>query len=107
MQPRQFVPPLFVLTLSLLLLTMPIFNVSKILLAGSTLIYALLNLVASVLTARRKQWGLLPVVPVAFTIIHLAYGSGFLLGLAKFWNRWEDRGTRASQATLLRDAAPL
>ncbi len=107
MSPRQFVPPLFVIGSSLLLMTTPFFIASKFLLAAGILAYAILNFAASVLAARKTEWQLLPVLPIAFTIIHLAYGSGFLIGLAKFWNRWGDRGTRASHATLLHDAAPL
>jgi len=30
-------------------------------------------------------------VPVAFAIIHISYGLGFLAGLFKFWNRWGDK----------------
>ena len=107
MQPRQFVPPLFVMGLSLLLLTAPFFSVSKFLFAGSMLTYALLNLAASVLAARKTKWRLLSLLPIAFTVIHLAYGLGFLIGLAEFWNRWGDHETRASQSALLRDVAPL
>jgi succinoglycan biosynthesis protein ExoA len=107
MKARQFVPPLFVVGLSLFLLTTPFSSVSKLLFAGSMLTYALLNLAASVLAARKTKWRLLSLLPIAFTIIHFAYGSGFLIGLAKFWTRWGDHGTRASQSTLLRDMAPL
>jgi succinoglycan biosynthesis protein ExoA len=107
MQPRQFVPPLFVMGLSLLLLTAPFFTASRFLLAAGVLAYAILTLAASVSSARKTHWRLLPLLPIAFTIIHFAYGSGVLIGLAKFWNRWGDRGTRAGQSTLLRDVAPL
>ena len=107
MMPRQFVPALFVIALMLLLITMPFFMVSELLLAAMLLAYAILNLTASVLAARKTQWRILPLLPIAFTIIHFAYGSGFLFGLARFWNRWGDRETRAGQSALLRDAAPL
>jgi succinoglycan biosynthesis protein ExoA len=107
MMPRQFVPALFVAALGLLLLSAPFFTLGRLSLAATMLAYGVLNLAAAVAAARRTAWSLLPLFPITFTIIHLAYGSGFLIGLAKFWNRWGDRETRASQSTLLRDVAPL
>ncbi len=107
MQPRQFVPPLFFVALSLLLVTTPFFTVSRLLLAASVLAYSILNLGASVLAGSKTQWRLLPPLPIAFTIIHLAYGSGFLVGLLSFWSRWRDRGTRGGHSSLQHDSAPL
>jgi hypothetical protein len=46
------------------------------------------NLGASVLTAGRRDWRLLPLLPTTFALLHVAYGLGFLVGLVKFWNRW-------------------
>ena len=97
-------PPLFVIGLSILLLTAPFLVASKFLLAAGVLAYAILSFASSVLAARKTEWQLLPVLPIAFTIIHLAYGSGFLVGLLKFWSRWGDHETRASRSTLLPDA---
>jgi succinoglycan biosynthesis protein ExoA len=107
MSARQFVPALFVIALFASLLTAPFSVPGKILLETILLAYLGLNLGASILAARRTEWKVLPLVPIAFTIIHLAYGSGFLLGLAKFWNRWGDHNTRASQSPLVRNAARL
>ena len=91
MQPRQFIPGLFVLTLILLLLAIPIVSLSKFLILGSALAYLIANLSASVLTAIKSGCSLsvLPFVPVAFAIVHFAYGCGFLLGVFRFWNSWE------------------
>jgi succinoglycan biosynthesis protein ExoA len=107
MQPRQFVPALFVITLVVLLITAPFLLVNKLVLAATLFAYVALSLAASVSAARKTEWRLLPLLPIAFTIIHLAYGSGFLLGMARFWNRWRDHGTRASQSNFLPDVAPL
>jgi hypothetical protein len=30
------------------------------------------------------------VLPIIFTTLHFSYGSGLLLGLVKFRNRWKD-----------------
>jgi len=107
MSSRQFVPPLFVMTLFLLSLTAPFLMAGRFLLAAIVITYSLLSFGASILAVRRADWRLLPFCPVAFAIIHVAYGSGFLLGLARFWNRWRDRGTQADQSSLVRDVAPL
>ena len=107
MQARQFVPALFVAALELLLLSAPFFAVSKLLLAATLLTYVILSFAASISAVRKTDWHLLLLLPIVYTVIHLSYGSGFLLGLAKFWNRWGDHGTRAGQSPLLRDAAPL
>jgi len=49
--------------------------------AGS---YLVTNLGASLITAVRKGWKHLPLLPIAYAIIHLSYGLGFLAGLLKF-----------------------
>jgi hypothetical protein len=54
-------------------------------------LYFAVNLVASVLTARKKGWHTAWKLPLAFMVIHLSYGAGFLWGLFKFWNRWGDK----------------
>jgi glycosyltransferase involved in cell wall biosynthesis len=91
MQPRQFVPPLFVLSLILSLCLAVLFPwgwISLVVVAGC---YVLTNLIASIVTAAKKGWKHLPLLPVVFGILHLSYGLGFLVGLVKFWNRWGDK----------------
>jgi glycosyltransferase involved in cell wall biosynthesis len=88
MQPRQFVPPLFVLALIMLGIAAPVLSSALLLLAALLLAYTILNSAAAIDAARKTRWLLLPLLPLAFTIIHLAYGSGFLFGLVRFWNRW-------------------
>lgn len=85
---RQFVPPTFVATLLVLAATALFFPFSRVLLGIVAGAYILVNGAASVLTARAGGWRNLPLLPFAFITLHLSYGSGFLLGLAKFWNRW-------------------
>ena len=103
MSSRQFVPPAFVLALLLSLIVG--------LLAGPVLIsadlslppwlpwaplalvggsYAVANLAASALTARRAGWTLLPILPLCYALLHLGYGSGFLLGFVRWGSRWGD-----------------
>ncbi|HTW93019.1 MAG TPA: glycosyltransferase family 2 protein [bacterium] len=91
MRPRQFVPPLFVLSLITVLGLWFLVSwgwAAFALVSGS---YVLANLVASVLTASKKGWKHLPLLPVVYAILHLSYGLGFLLGLYRFWNRWGDK----------------
>ncbi len=87
---RQFVPPVFVLALLISLLSMR----SPVPLSLSLLvpiIYLLANLGTSISTASKHGWHYLPLLPITFAILHLSYGSGFLVGLFKFWNRWGDK----------------
>lgn len=96
MRPRQFAPPAFVASLALLLVLLPFFPVTALLLltavAGT---YLVANVVASVATARHGEWEALPYLPAAFACLHVSYGAGFLVGLGRFWNRWRDGSTGA------------
>jgi GT2 family glycosyltransferase len=86
---RQFAPPLFVLAL----MASACFALSTFLLPLAPLIpllYIMVNLLASVWTASQRGWKYLWLLPVVFAILHLSYGTGFLVGLVKFWNRWGD-----------------
>ena len=46
--------------------------------------YAVLLLSASVATAAKSGWDLLPLLPPVFAVYHISYGLGFLAGLAHF-----------------------
>lgn len=91
MRLRQFIPLLFVFGLVVTLLLT--FSTSwgwyfLLLICGS---YILANLFSSVKIATIKGCRLLPLLLLAFTILHISYGSGFLIGLIKFRNRWGDK----------------
>jgi hypothetical protein len=92
---RQFVPPAFVVSLfaSALLLFFPFSSFTFILHPSSFIFifYLLANLFASLLTASKRGWRFLPLLPIIFAILHLSYGLGFLAGLVKFANRWRDK----------------
>jgi succinoglycan biosynthesis protein ExoA len=95
MRPRQFVPPLFASTLLLTLGLAPFAAIGR---WGATLAvgcYMVGNLSGSALAARQTKWRLVPLLAATFAILHLSYGFGFLMGLAKFWDRWADRGRNA------------
>lgn len=88
---RQFIPPIFVLSLLASITLLLSFSwgwIPLILVAGS---YIIANLVASIIVASNKGWRHLFRLPLVFAILHHSYGSGFLVGLFKFWNRWGDK----------------
>jgi hypothetical protein len=91
MQPRQFMPSLFVAVLLLSLLMAGFSVMGKWLFCLVTASYTVANLAASALSARRVNWRLFLLLPVAFATLHAAYGLGFLVGLVRFWSRWGER----------------
>ncbi len=98
MRPRHFVPPSLVAGLLLPLSIVPFTTAGAYiccLVAGS---YAIANLAASVLTARKSNWSLLPLLPVTFATLHLAWGLGFLAGLIRFCHRWRGDKHRPNYA---------
>lgn len=84
---RHFVPAGFVLALSFLAGT-SIFSTAArwaaVTVAG---LYVFCNLAATV-SASRGNRRLFPLTAAAFAVIQTAYGTGFLMGLTRFWNRW-------------------
>jgi len=81
---RHLVPAAFVGTLGLLLITGLFWrpaHAAAMALAG---FYLLAVLGASLLTAARTEWKLLPALPLAFCCFHLGYGYGFLRGIVDF-----------------------
>ncbi len=95
MQPRQFVPPVFVLVLLLSLLAFPFTTLGKVIFGLTSVLYALANLAATILITRKHGRRLFTYLPVVFLTLHMAYGTGFVKGLFRFWNRWRDRETNA------------
>lgn len=90
MRPRQLIPPAFVAIILILLLLMPFSVISRWMFTLVASFYIVATLGASISAARKGNWRLLPLLPVTFATLHLAYGFGFLTGLIRFWNRWRD-----------------
>jgi len=88
---RQFVPLTFVMALILTFLLSFLVSWGWKALLALLGVYLLANLSASVITAMGEDRKTILLLPIAFTIIHLSYGLGFLAGLFKFWNRWQDK----------------
>lgn len=65
-------------------------------------LYVLALLVASLQTARRARWGLLPLLPLVFSCFHFGYGLGFLKGVLDFVVL--KRGAAVSMSGISREA---
>ncbi len=85
---RQFVPPVFVLSLLVSLLLTLFFRQGWLLFALIGCLYLLANIVASIYEASRSRWKYLPFLPINYAILHISYGLGFLIGMIRFANRW-------------------
>jgi glycosyltransferase involved in cell wall biosynthesis len=90
MRPRQFAPALLVLSLLIGLLLSPWSQIAALSLGAILVAYAIAAVWASLAAAHKRGWLLLPLLPLVFPSLHVAYGCGFLVGLLWFWNRWRD-----------------
>jgi len=88
---RQFIPLMFVLSVITAIVLALSVSWGWIVLFTILGMYMAVNLGFSALIAAKKGWELLGLLPAAFSIIHVSYGLGFLLGLFKFVNRWNDK----------------
>jgi glycosyltransferase involved in cell wall biosynthesis len=85
---RHFVPPLFVATLLLLGVASVVLPPARLLLGALTVAYggAILSIAAG--SALSKGVGTWLATAAAFLIIHVSWGAGFLVGLARFAQWW-------------------
>ena len=86
MRLRQFVPLLFLLVTLPTGVMIPVSTISMWIFLGVVAAYLVANLGASISTA--SDWRSMALLPVIFTTLHFAYGSGFFVGVLKFWDRW-------------------
>jgi len=105
---RHFVPPAFVLGLTgtlLAALWFPQFLLVHSAVAG---IYVVGSSAAAAAVCRRHGWHLFPYVVLAFWVMHVAWGSGFLLGLIRFAPRWlrDESPPPRLDSTALAEASP-
>lgn len=91
MSTRQFIPPLFVFSLFVGLLLAFTTSWGWIALLSILTLYLVANLGASIATAHSRGLRYICSLPLAFAILHVSYGLGFLVGLFRFWNRWSDK----------------
>jgi succinoglycan biosynthesis protein ExoA len=103
MRPRQFVPPLFAVCLTLGLFLATVLPWGWIPFAAVASSYAVANLVASAMTAMTRGWRGVALLPAVYAVLHLSYGFGFLMGLVWFWNRWGDKVGKVPRFVLGRE----
>jgi glycosyltransferase involved in cell wall biosynthesis len=88
MQPRQFVPPAFILTLILTGLSVFFSNTLFAIFLFVTGLYLIFSLTAATIICRKNGFRYMPVLPIVFFILHTSYGLGFLLGIFAFLKNW-------------------
>ena len=86
---RHWIPPLFVLAVVGGLPAALVVPVLRPLYLGELVSYLLVSLAASCSIAARAGWQHLPRLPLAFAVLHVAYGLGFWAGLARFGLPWK------------------
>lgn len=93
---RQFIPPALVLALfvSALLVFSSTYRPFSIIVP---LLYLTANIAASIWTSSKQKFQYLGWLPFIFLILHLSYGLGFLVGLFRFWNRWNDKAGKVPE----------
>lgn len=89
---RQFIPPLFVASLIFLSIFSIFISSARLLLAIVIGAYTVINLATALITSLRTKLQYMPLLSLAFAILHISYGSGFLYGLVKFARRWKVEG---------------
>jgi succinoglycan biosynthesis protein ExoA len=88
MSPRQFVPPLFILSLFVTAVAAPWLSLARWLFVADCAAYGAALSAAAAMTARRDGWHLLTRLPLVFATMHATWGTGFLLAAVRFWRRW-------------------
>lgn len=91
MSPRQFVPPLFVLALLSAVALAFAVQWGWYALVGLLGVYLFACLAAAFFYGKGQKTVVILLLPLAYTIIHTSYGLGFLIGLLRFANRWNDK----------------
>jgi glycosyltransferase involved in cell wall biosynthesis len=81
---RQLIPAAFVLALLAGLLLAPLGTPGQLLLPGLLAVYAAAAAAASAPTSAREGWPCAAWLVLAFAVIHLAYGFGYLRGVVAF-----------------------
>jgi glycosyltransferase involved in cell wall biosynthesis len=103
MRPRQFAPAVLVVVLLATGVWAVVADEGRLALAVVAGSYLIANLVATAVTAYRHGLRYAPLLPVVFATLHLAYGSGFLVGLVRWYVL--RRGRRPAESPALE--APL
>jgi succinoglycan biosynthesis protein ExoA len=88
MQIRQFVPPIFVMSLILTLILSLLLAKGFLLFMFILGSYVIVNMLASIIATFQGNIKYLPVFPITYAILQIGYGFGFLFGIIKFYDKW-------------------
>jgi succinoglycan biosynthesis protein ExoA len=88
MRLRQMAPPVFVMALIVSFLAAPVFLPARWFLGVIAGCYVIANAFACLVLIGRAKVRMLPLLPLAFAVLHLSYGLGFIVGLLRFCTRW-------------------
>jgi succinoglycan biosynthesis protein ExoA len=86
---RQFIPPLFLVSLAILTVLSMFSRFFRLVFALLSGTYLLSNFYATIQTAKKRPREITVRLPITFAILHFAYGAGFLRGLLQFRDRWK------------------
>jgi hypothetical protein len=100
---RHVVPAVFLISLGTCLVASVWSSLAGSVGAVLAVAYAAGNVAASIHTAARSEWRLLPIIPAVFACYHFGYGYGFLRGTCDFLLL--RRRPRAAFSTLTRTSA--
>ncbi|HEX2978987.1 MAG TPA: sugar transferase [Anaerolineaceae bacterium] len=84
---RQFVPATFVAALLASIALAILIPQGIYVLLGVLGLYGIANTIASGYSALKRGFQYIFILPLVFTILHISYGFGFLIGLVKFSRR--------------------
>jgi len=102
---RQLVPPAFAAVLAGSVIAACLAPRAALLWGAVPASYTVANLLVSIVSARHAGWSILPGLPLAFAILHLSYGLGFLAGLARFSGKWREQTSARPKPAAGEDAS--
>jgi GT2 family glycosyltransferase len=91
MQPRQFVPGVFVCAVLGSVAVASVVKALTLFPVGVFAVYSFANTLASLALSLKRGIRYLLVLPLIFFILHFGYGLGFVWGLIKFSKRWKEK----------------
>ncbi len=81
---RQFLPPLFVAGVSMLLVISLFWNAARFILSGVLAIYGLVLILSAIPAAvQRRKWFMIIGIPLAIATMHFCWGLGFLVSMLR------------------------
>jgi succinoglycan biosynthesis protein ExoA len=89
---RQFIPVVLVLAIFISSLLTALTSWGYLSLISLLLTYLCVSVITAISIKQRSPKTSILDLVLAFSIIHVAYGLGFLIGGFHFWNRWRDKG---------------